>query len=93
MGLPRDIALKSTGVTKHQYYYQPKGKRSGRKPTSTTKKLDGGQTIVKSNTDVVQKIKEIQSDPDTDYGYRKMATALMLLGYLINHKKAYRLMK
>lgn len=55
--------------------------------------LKGGQKVIKPNTTVVREIKSIQSDPDTNYGYRKMATALMLLGYFINHKKVYRLMK
>nr|WP_057954624.1 DDE-type integrase/transposase/recombinase [Salinivirga cyanobacteriivorans] len=87
------MALSIAGVTKHQYYYKSLGKRPGRKPTSTTEKLEDGQKIIKNNSVVIQKIKDIQSDPDTDYGYRKMATALMLLGYLINHKKVYRLMK
>jgi len=54
--------------------------------------LEGGQKVSKPNTEVVSQIKSIQSDPDTDYGYRKMATALMMLGYFINHKKVYRLM-
>lgn len=93
LGLSRDTALSISGVTKHQYYYEPKGKRSGRTPTSTTEKLEGGRRVVKNNADVVKEIEDFQSDPDTDYGYRKMATALMLLGYLINHKKVYRLMK
>ncbi|WP_418065037.1 DDE-type integrase/transposase/recombinase [Salinivirga cyanobacteriivorans] len=92
-GLRRDIALSIAGVTKHQYYYKSLGKRPGRKPTSTTEKLEDGQKIIKNNSFVIKKIKNIQSDPDTDYGYRKMATALVLLGYLINHKKVYRLMK
>jgi hypothetical protein len=34
----------------------------------------------------------INQDLDTDYGHRKM-TALKLIGYQINHKKLYRLMK
>ena len=46
-----------------------------------------------SNAQVVQRIVDIQSGPETDYGYRKMYFALMLLGYYINHKKVYRLMK
>jgi hypothetical protein len=33
-----------------------------------------------------------KEDPDTDYGYHKMTYALLILGYLINHKKVYRLM-
>lgn len=45
------------------------------------------------NQEVVDEIKLVQSDPDTDYGYRKMYFALMMLGYYINHKKVYRLMK
>jgi len=44
------------------------------------------------NEQVVCQIKRIQEDPDTDYGYRKITYALMILGFLINHKKVYRLM-
>jgi len=46
-----------------------------------------------SNQEVIEEIKTTQSDPDTDYGYHKMSTLLMLAGYFINHKKVYRLMK
>lgn len=35
---------------------------------------------------------EIKSNPETDYGYKAMTAALMLLGFIINHKKVYRLM-
>ena len=35
---------------------------------------------------------KIKSIPETDYGYRAMTAALCLLGYIINHKKVYRLM-
>lgn len=34
----------------------------------------------------------IKSVPETDYGYKAMTAALMLLGYIINRKKVYRLM-
>ena len=37
-------------------------------------------------------ITHMQSEPETDYGYRKMYFILMLLGYYINNIKAYRLM-
>ena len=43
--------------------------------------------------EVTDKIKGIPGAPDTNYGYRKMYFALMMLGYYINHKKVYRLMK
>jgi transposase InsO family protein len=46
-----------------------------------------------SNQEVIQEIARIQLNPDTDYGYRKMTIQLMLLGFVINHKKVYRLMK
>ncbi|HNU62768.1 MAG TPA: IS3 family transposase [Bacteroidales bacterium] len=44
------------------------------------------------NEVVVEEIKSIKKDPDTDYGYIKMTYYLLILGYLINHKKVYRLM-
>ena len=52
-----------------------------------------GKTHQVNNDMVIQHVKKIQSDPDTDYGHRKMTTALMIAGYHINHKKLYRLMK
>lgn len=42
---------------------------------------------------IIEQIKKIQSNPDTDYGYRKMTYQLALLGVKINHKKVYRLMR
>ncbi len=81
------------GISKHQYYYQSKGSRSGRKPTETTKRKIGDTFNEISTADLVAQIELIQSDPDTNYGYHKMCTALMLMGYFINHKKLYRIMK
>ncbi len=45
-----------------------------------------------SNIEVVDQMVKIKSNPETDYGYRAMTAALCLLGYIINHKKVYRLM-
>jgi transposase InsO family protein len=80
-------------ITKHQYYYQSKGKRSGKKPSMTTERVIGQIKELVNNQDVINQIKIVQSDPETNYGYRKMYFQLMLLGYFINHKKVYRLMK
>jgi transposase InsO family protein len=80
-------------MTRHQYYYKPKGTRPGRKPSQTTLRKQGNATVEVDNIEVVAHIKEVQSDPDTDYGYQKMCVALMLAGYFINHKKVYRIMK
>lgn len=92
-GMKRDIALSITGITKHQYYYRPTGKKRGRKASDATFKVDGDHVDKIPNNNVVESIKEIQEDPDTDYGYHKMTVALWILGYIINHKKVYRLMK
>lgn len=81
------------GITKHQYYYQPKGKRPGKKPSVDTERLIGQTKHKETNQQVIEQIKQVQSDPETNYGYRRMYFKLMLLGYFINHKKVYRLMK
>ena len=79
-------------LSRHQYYYKPKAKRPGRAPTQTTKQKQGDIIMEVDNQIVVDQMKTIQSNPDIDYGYRKMYYALMIMGYLINHKKVYRLM-
>jgi len=40
LGLTRDNALSILEVSRHQYYYRPKGKRAGKKPNQTTKKKE-----------------------------------------------------
>jgi len=91
--LNRDKALSILDLSKHQYYYEQTGHRPGKQPSQITKKLEGQEIITVSNQEVVDKVKETQQDPDTDYGYRKMYTLLMIAGYFINHKKVYRLMR
>lgn len=86
-------ALSCTGLSRHQYYYRPKGKRPGKKPSRSTARQEAGGIVQVSNEQVLAHVRKQQSDPDTDYGYRKMCTALMLAGFYINHKKVYRLMK
>ncbi len=81
------------GISKHQYYYQSKGHRSGRKPSQTTERLVEGKRVVETNEQVVEQIKAIQSDPDTNCGYQRMRSALIIMGYFINPKKVYRIMK
>ena len=85
--MTRDEVLVITGITKHQYYKSIKKdcKRPGRKCSTTTIKLGdviGIQQVC--NEEVVDDMVKIKSNPDTDYGYRAMTAALMLLGYVIN---------
>jgi len=81
------------GITKHHYYYEPKSTRSGRKFTDYTIRQLVEEQIEVANEEVVQRIKEVQTNFDTNYGYRKMTKQLQINGYIINHKKVYRLMK
>lgn len=93
LGLTRNRVLDITGLTRHQYYYKSsKGKR-GRKASSRTKKMEKKQMVEHTNEEVVDWIKTRQSDPDLESGHRRMTAALMLVGYFINHKKVFRLMK
>jgi transposase InsO family protein len=93
-GLRRDVCLKIAKISKHQYYYQPKKSKQGIKPTFFSKMIDENEKIKEiSNEKIIDQMKQIHQDLDTDYGYRKMAAALKLKGFIINHKKVYRLMK
>ena len=85
--------LPIVGISKHQYYYKSKGIRSGRKPSSTTQRLINGEKVAETNEQVIDQIISTQANPDTDYGYQRMRSSLILLGYFINPKKVYRIMK
>lgn len=91
--MTRDKALSALQLSRHQYYYKAKSTRPGRKPTQTTKRMLHGKLIEQDDKEVVRQIVQVRKDPDTNYGYRRMCAALMILGYFINHKKVYRLMK
>ena len=88
----RDTALVICGVSKHQYYYLSNGRSPGLQASIVTKRIQNNQTIEVSNLCVVEEIKLVHQDPDTNYGYHKMTSYLGILGYTINHKKVYRLM-
>ena len=93
LGMKRDTALVIAGITKHQYYHKAKkGKRGAPASTDTVRHVCE-QEVKVPNQDVVKQIISINSEPDIDYGYQKMTVALKISGYLINHKKVYRLMK
>ena len=94
-GLRRSECLSITGLTKNQFYYLEKGTKSGKPPSKTTPWRDPSTLIHYEfdNRDVVQKIVEIKLDPDHTNWYRMITRTLQILGYFINHKKVYRLMK
>jgi hypothetical protein len=79
--MQRKAALTITGVTRHQYYYKPKAGRGGRPRTCCTQKLYEGVVVCVPDSEVIARIHELKSDPDTDHGYHKTARRLMLDGY------------
>ncbi len=89
-GMKRDVGLSIASMSKHQYYYRPvSARKPGRSPSQFTPK---GKELL-PNERVTAEMRSVKADIDTDYGYHRMATHLKLLGYQINHKKVYRLMK
>lgn len=93
LGMKRDKALRITGITKHQYYYKPREGKAGAKPSTQVVQFQAGEKNVHDNEKVVQQMRSIQSNPDLRCGHRKMKDQLQMKGYMINHKKVYRLMK
>ena len=93
-GLKTEVAFQISGLTKHRYYYQKKKAKQGRSCSIMTLCTDSrGEEATVSNDFVIQEMKRVHQDPDTDYGYQKMEAALQIKGYHINHKKVYRLMR
>ncbi len=93
LGMKRDNALSIAGLTRHQYYYKPKGGKRGRKASTHTVYIGNEQESLVKNDDVLEQIKEVQADKDLRCGKQRMTGQLQMKGYYINEKKVYRLMK
>lgn len=91
--MQRKAALTITGVTRHQFYYKPKAGRGGRPRTCCTQRLQEGSLVWVPDSELIARIQQMKSDPNTDHGYQKTARRLMLDGYYIGPKKAHRLMQ
>lgn len=83
-------ACSTVGISKSTYYWKPNRKKKGKKPSVQTKMIDG--TMV-DNSIILEKIKETIEPDFHDYGYHLTTACLKQLGYIINKKKVYRLMK
>jgi len=81
--------LQWVGLASSSYYYRPKGTRKGNRPSKYT--LNELHGWVKEET-VIESIKEVLSRPFIDCGYHIMTAYLQRDGYIINHKKVYRIM-
>lgn len=69
------------------------GRKQGLKPSQTTKFERNNEILEVNNDRVIEEMKNFHKDLDTEYGYHKMTSHLNIFGFIINHKKVYRLMK
>ena len=78
------------GIVHSSYYRTPSLGKKGNKPSKLTfHKFKG---LVDQDS-VLESIKEVLNHEFIDCGYRLMTSYLQRDGYLINHKKLYRIMK
>ncbi|NOY96838.1 MAG: IS3 family transposase [Chlorobi bacterium] len=88
-GLSTVKALEIAQMPRSTYYYKSTGQRKGKVPSQYT--LYNGKKV--DNADVVKTINSILEQEFIDYGYHRTTEVLKNMGYQINHKKVYRLMK
>jgi transposase InsO family protein len=80
-----------TGLSRSSWYYTPKEGKRGIKPSKYTLKSNGQKVL---NETIVKKIKAILSEEFLCcLGYEKICWELHDMGFIINKKKVYRLMK
>lgn len=77
------------GMVHSSYYRRPSLGRKGNKPSEFT--FNKSKGLVSQDT-VIKSVKDILSNEFIDCGYRLMTSYLQREGYLINHKKLYRIM-
>jgi len=82
--------LQWSGLPASSFYYKPSGLQKGIKPSTHSVNQDGE---LFENTVVVKDIEKTLSQEFCIYGYRNMTGELNDMGWIINHKKVYRLMK
>lgn len=78
------------GMVHSSYYRKPSEGKKGNKPSKFTYHNKKGLVTQDS---VIESVKSILAHPFIDYGYRLITSYLKRDGYIINHKKLYRIMK
>lgn len=78
------------GIVESSYYRKPRGGKKGNKPSKYTLHKDKGLVCQDA---VVASVKDILKHEFIDCGYRLMTSYLNREGYVLNHKKLYRIMK
>ena len=82
--------LEWSGLAPSSFYYKKSGSSKGIRPSTHSVNQDGELV---ENAVVVKDIERTLSQEFCCYGYRNMTSELKELGWIINHKKVYRLMK
>lgn len=77
-------------LSRSSFYYKSSDGKRGAKPSVCTFRQDGTRV---DDTLVIEEIKGILSQEFCCYGYHNVTDELRDMGYIINHKKVYRLMK
>jgi hypothetical protein len=78
-----------SGVPRSSFYYKRGDGLRGRKPSMMTVTQDGELV---ENTVVLKDVETILQQEFSCYGYKNLWVELKDKGYIINHKKVYRLM-
>lgn len=86
-------ALAIAGMSKSSYYYRKRKGKPGKAPSRFTCLVSESGETSEPNEKVVERIKDLLSEEFADYGYHKVCAQLQLEGYVVNHKKMYRLMR
>ena len=89
-GVNKRSLLQWAGLSPSSFYYKRSGASKGIKP-STHSVNRQGELI--ENAGVIKDIEKTLSQEFCCYGYRNMTAELKEIGWRINHKKVYRLMK
>lgn len=82
------LILTACGIAPSAYYYRSRPTPRGRERTTTTRRADGRLV---SDALVLEAIEAILAQEFACYGYRALTAALRREGFVINHKKVYRL--
>jgi putative transposase len=88
--IPVRSLLKWAGLAASSFYYKRSGSPKGIRPT-THSVNEHGEMV--ENKVVVQQIEKVLLQEFCCYGYKNMTAELREMGWIINHKKVYRLMK
>jgi transposase-like protein len=86
----KKLVLKACGLSYSSYFNKGKTIKKGRRVSSTTLSLIG-KTF--KDEDVLHHIRQIKERAGSHIGYIKISGILREMGFVINKKKVYRLMK